>query len=89
MKKITKDGREVLTGKHWSERKEDCAALANYLCANCRRFTAWQFGDVHHKVKRGMGGGFRDDRLGNLTWLCRACHTRVELSGNRTKMVGK
>ena len=88
MKKITKDGREVLTGKHWLDRREDCAARSMYRCDRCGISTQWGCGEVHHKIKRGMGGGFRDDRLGNLEWLCLPCHREEELSGNRTKMQG-
>jgi len=31
-------------------------------------------GHAHHKRRRGMGGGFRDDRAANLEWVCSGCH---------------
>lgn len=31
--------------------------------------------DVHHIIRRGMGGGQDADRIENLMGLCRDCHT--------------
>lgn len=87
MRKITKDGREILTGKDWGRRRDQVRLGANERCSRCESFTGVS-GECHHRVKRGMGGGFRDDRLENLEWLCRECHVTEETSGNRTKMSG-
>lgn len=35
-----------------------------------------EIGHVHHKTKRGMGGGTRDDQKGNLVLFCWKCHAR-------------
>jgi HNH endonuclease len=88
VKKITKDGREICTGKDWTHRREECAIRAILGCESCHRYLPLHRGEAHHIIKRGMGGGFRDDRLENLMWLCMTCHREEELSGNRTKMQG-
>lgn len=85
--RITKDGREICSRYRWSIRRLAVGADARWLCERCGRSTGDE-GECHHKIKRGMGGGFRDDRLENLEWLCRECHQVEELSGNRTKMRG-
>jgi hypothetical protein len=81
------DGREILSPADWSKRSAQAWLKAGACCERCRKYTGFD-GDPHHKIKRGMGGGFRDDRLENLEWLCRECHRAEELSGNRTKMQG-
>lgn len=79
-------GREILSPYQWQVRRYECGLRAHCSCERCGVFTAFEFGDPHHKIKRGMGGGFRDDRLENLEWLCKECHRVEEASGNRTKM---
>lgn len=39
---------------------------------------AGQVAHVHHKTKRGMGGGTRDDRVENLEANCPYCHLQEE-----------
>lgn len=83
--RVTEDGREILSRTAWAIRSHECGYLAGFRCQRCSMFTDGT-GEAHHKIKRGMGGGFRDDRMENLEWLCRPCHRREELSGSRTKM---
>jgi 5-methylcytosine-specific restriction endonuclease McrA len=84
------DGREILSPADWSKRRKQVWERAWYYCeGGCGRITDLADGEAHHKIKRGMGGGFRDDRLENLEWLCRECHRIEEASGNRTKMSGQ
>ena len=33
-------------------------------------------GHAHHRKRRGLGGGTRDDRVENQDWLCAECHKR-------------
>jgi hypothetical protein len=87
--RVMPDGREILTGKHWQDRKLECGTRDNFHCRRCRHYTGVFEGEAHHKIKRGMGGGFRDDRLENLEWLCRECHEAEEARGLRTKMLGR
>jgi hypothetical protein len=86
VRRITKDGREILTGADWRKQRDLVRLCAHDHCNRCTRYTPDYMGDAHHRMKRGMGGGFRDDRLSNLEWLCRDCHREEEASGNRTKM---
>lgn len=44
-----------------------------YQCVNCSSRSNLQ---CHHKVHRGMAGGWRDDRISNLETLCNECHAR-------------
>jgi hypothetical protein len=84
--RVMEDGREILSPAAWSKRREEVRFLANSCCCRCNHFCA--HGEVHHKIKRGMGSGFRDDRIGNLEWLCLICHRAEEAKGLRTKMIG-
>jgi hypothetical protein len=84
------DGREVLTGEAWEERRKQCFDRECGVCEDCGQFAplhdvkvirdAWappivdKAGHAHHRRARGMGGAFRDDRLTNLRWLCHSCH---------------
>lgn len=74
--KVFFDGREVLKGKDWKNRKLELWQRAGGRCerivdlvngVRCRS----QVDDPHHLVKRSRG---RDDRLSNLQGLCRLHH---------------
>jgi hypothetical protein len=63
------------------ECREDCESHRGRRCN--RRVTATMnealfisavVANVHHKKRRGMGGGHRDDRLENLECDCPNCH---------------
>jgi Pyruvate/2-oxoacid:ferredoxin oxidoreductase delta subunit len=80
------DGREILSPAAWSKRRELVRMMANYCCHMCKQFCP--DGEARHKIKRGMGSGFRDDRVSNLEYLCALCHRVEESKGLRTKMSG-
>lgn len=87
---VRDDGREILNGAAWQERREECFKRARGLCeCGCGVYAPLhnvhgnlgtgvtvlvKAGEAHHKRKRGSGGGFRDDRLENLEWLTWSCH---------------
>lgn len=74
MKRVTDDGREILTGKDWTNRKREVWERDGKRCTHCfRRLRILEF-DADHINLRGMSGGKRDDRLENLRILCRQCH---------------
>jgi hypothetical protein len=65
---IAKDGREVLCGLDWRERKNQLQSRCNGWCERCHKADAVH---PHHVVKRSVA---RDDRLGNLLAVCESCH---------------
>jgi hypothetical protein len=79
--RITKDGREILSGAAYTRRKRQVWERDRGRCRKCWTLVSWdQFKreGVDHIAKRKMGGGFRDDRMENLQVLCRACHDRKD-----------
>jgi hypothetical protein len=88
---VIRAGREICEGQAWQERRKECHDRAGGYCeCGCTRWAPLhdvkdpdgrvrtKAGEAHHKRKRGMGGGFRDDSLANLQWLYWECHDRVE-----------
>lgn len=83
---VLRGEREICHGTAWEARRKEVHDRANGRCerdfrpaplhnaydANGETIPA---GHAHHKRRRGMGGGFRDDRATNLEWLCSGCHT--------------
>lgn len=74
--------REIcVTPEAWDRRRKECCDRARATCENpgCRRFAPFKStddadaGDAHHLTKRKV----RNDRLCNLRWLCRWCHSRA------------
>lgn len=78
-----RDGyREICeTRAAWDRRRRQCCDRARASCEDpsCQRFAPFkntdevQAGDAHHLSKRKV----RNDRLYNLRWLCRRCHTKA------------
>lgn len=71
---VAKDGREILYGKDWAERKWQVWMRGNGKCermvepnVRCRN----EMAEPHHKVKRSK---LRDDRMSNLEGLCHLHH---------------
>lgn len=66
-------GRVVLSSSGYTRNKQRLWAEQDHHCARCPRPLATAAdGHFHHFEKRGMGGGKRDDRYGEL--LCVDCH---------------
>lgn len=63
------------------ECREDCESHRGRRCnrriaatMNEALFVSAVVAHIHHKTRRGMGGGKRDDRIDNLMCLCYKCH---------------
>jgi len=74
MKRLTKDGRTILTGVHYTQFREKVWNLQGFQCKDCRKLLRFHEMDLHHIDGRGMGGSKRDDVLGKVEGLCRPCH---------------
>src|ERR1039457_648509 len=80
-RKITKDGRTILSGKDYTAFRQAIYVAQNSLCGYCRRTTSltvdiecdWSF-QVDHT--RGRGGGRRDDTYEACSGVCGGCHRR-------------
>jgi 5-methylcytosine-specific restriction endonuclease McrA len=77
--KVLRDGREVCNLKTEAGRREYAIrraaawAMRFGFCAICEKPVPLEEATVDHILPRGMGGGKRDDRLGNLQpahWKC-------------------
>jgi HNH endonuclease len=95
MIKMTKDGRVICTGKHYSQFRAVLFAVQEASCARCGTGVAlsspleWDSSfHVHHKNGRGMGGSKRDDTLEACEGLCGKCH-REEHNGSRERQIQK
>lgn len=77
---VKKDGRKILTGKHYSDLREEVYLRDKGLCHKCRRRVSLvQWGadsdmHLHHTHGRGMGGGRRNDIPEECETLCARCH---------------
>jgi 5-methylcytosine-specific restriction endonuclease McrA len=74
------DGREVLHGRKWVERKIEVWERDKRRCTACGKLVdrpgshGPNEAEVHHVNRRGFNGWKRDDRMPALTTLCHACH---------------
>ena len=64
--------RFIASNYGWQKLRKLVRERAENRCQECGAFTP--FGEVHHQRLRGMGGGFRDDKLENLIYNCAVCH---------------
>lgn len=83
---VVRGEREICHGTAWEQRRQEVHLRAGGRCERDGRPAPLHdfydgsgeisipAGHAHHKRKRGMGGGFRDDRAINLEWLCSGCH---------------
>jgi 5-methylcytosine-specific restriction endonuclease McrA len=62
------DGREILSGYRYEQRRREVLKLDGYCCATCG--SPYNV-EIHHKRKRSV---LRDDRATNLITLCEDCH---------------
>ena len=79
MKRVTKDGRLILTGRDWTEQKRRRWKLDNESCVGCGNEMPFENTDCHHKRSRGMNGCYRDDNIDNLETKCGevwGCHRK-------------
>jgi hypothetical protein len=72
--RVTKDGRTIRTGKHYTEFRHAIYDRCEGICEGCNRGLVFWEMEVHHKNGRGMGGGKRDDIPKEVLGLCGACH---------------
>jgi hypothetical protein len=87
---VTPDGREILAGDDWENRKFELLQRSRGRCeyilqnngyagpTRCVREAA----DPHHNILRSVK---RDDRLDNLTALCRHHHVIVDWEQRKAK----
>lgn len=87
------DGKQVeicRTAAEWEQRRAECCAQYGAVCYHCvaraplhdecrpgTDIVRYPAGHAHHIDRRGLGGGNRNDALGNLVWLCKACHEKT------------
>lgn len=83
MIRVTKDGRTIRTGKHYTEFRRGLHEAQGGQCFECGRDTLlaadherdWAF-HVDHLNGRGMGGSKRDDTFDACKGKCGRCHRR-------------
>jgi len=79
---LKKDGRTILTGKHYTKLRESVWLSFAGRCVNCMRYVnlmpCGTDADMHlhHKNGRGMGGSKRNDVIEECEALCAACHRK-------------
>lgn len=83
MIRLTKDGRTILSGKHYTAFRHELWESQEKLCFRCGRRTEltaelYQANSfhVHHTAGRGMGGGKRSDTFAACQGLCGGCHRK-------------
>lgn len=84
--RITKDGRRILSGKDYTEFRQDLHSRQSGNCAECGKVTSltapiesdWSFHTDHTK---GRGGGKRDDTFEACKGLCGSCHRNKHNQG--------
>ena len=88
MIRITKDGRTIRTGKHYTEFRAYLFVSQNARCIECERITSTssplEYDDsfhVAHRGSRGMGSAIRDDVVGPKRGQveggkCGSCHRK-------------
>ena len=79
MIKLTKDGRTIRTGKHYTLFRAWTHTQQSECCSNCGRYTSLEadieyYNSFHLHHIGGRGGGKRDDVPGKTTGLCWRCH---------------
>ena len=83
-RKLTKDGREILSGKDYQARCLEVYVRDDRRCVLCGGFLpGFSTGFIDHIRKRGSGGGWRDDRASKLRTLCPLCHDAEDNRGGK------
>lgn len=84
--RVFRDGREVCNllckegMDEYIRRKRVAWESQGKICPLCNQKLAWKDSTVDHKLPRGMGGGSRDDRQGNIQAVHGLCNS---LKGSR------
>lgn len=79
-------GRVVLSGHRYSRMKGQRWEQQGQCCAKCfRPLVAASDGHFHHVHGRGIGGGKRDDRDGQI--LCVDCHLAAKIERRESWVV--
>lgn len=77
---VAKDGRHVLFGIDWKERKGELNQRSGGRCENmvedvrCGGLAMHPHHIIHRRTK---GSNTRDDRMDNLLALCDSCHRKM------------
>jgi hypothetical protein len=81
MIKVTKDGRTILTGTHYTALREQVYERNQHTCEGeqCNRYLMFWEMELHHVYGRGMGGSKRDDVPEKVQGLCRDCHDKAKI----------
>jgi 5-methylcytosine-specific restriction endonuclease McrA len=82
MRRLTKDGRTILTGRDYQRLREAVYLRDRGRCVACGGLVSLVIcdndSDMHlaHVKARKMGGGSRDDTPENTMTKCRRCHMK-------------
>ena len=90
---VQRGEREICYGQAWQDRRKEAHERALGCCERMGcgktaplhnlmddRGVVWcRSGEAHHKRRRGLGGGTRNDALVNLEWLCWRCHAAAHV----------
>lgn len=82
--KWTKDGRLKLTQPHYDAMKMVLCAQQDGKCSDCGSAMRSDHAHLHHLAKRGMGGGKREDWIGNDSALVEAAQELVAIAPFKT-----
>lgn len=89
---VANDGREILSGDDWEERKFELWQRARGQCEYVIQREGYQIRclreghDPHHKELRSV---LRDDRLSNLSLTCRHHHRVMDKEQRQAKIDAK
>jgi hypothetical protein len=89
--KMTKDGRTIRTGVHYTIFRAQMYDKLGGSCQKCERSTSLHVPPeydgsfhCHHRNGRGLGGGKRDDTHEACEGLCGKCHRAEHNRRNRS-----
>ncbi len=75
MRKITKDGRVILSLRHYRRFRQQIYDRCLGACESCSRYIRFEEMELHHIY--GRGGGKRTDTDEAVQALCRPCHEKA------------
>lgn len=76
MRKITHDGRTILTNNDYRRFRTRIYDRCGGACELCTAGIRFEDMEVHHKNGRGMGGSKRNDVPEAVLGICIPCHRR-------------
>ena len=77
--KYTKDGHLQMNGDHYDALKRVLCAQQDGKCADCSGTLFSKTAHLHHLDKRGMGGGKREEWIGNDPALVKVAKELAEM----------